>query len=171
MRQNTEKVYAMSMRHSIKQVDQAARPAVSADTILLLFDNLGMRNTRPRRLIAEGLAALASSGTDFAVHDLWRELLELDPSIGRATVYRAVDVLVEQGLLDRIPMASGTHRYRLCGASHHHHVRCNRCELVVEVDACLPPEVFAAVATATNFAIDGHSLELFGRCAMCREEQ
>ncbi len=159
------------MRHSIKHAEEASQTAVSADTILLLFDDLGMRNTRPRRLIAEGLAALASSGTDFAVHDLWRELLEFDPSIGRATVYRAVDVLVEQGVLDRIPISSGTHRYRLCGATHHHHVRCNRCERVVEVDACLPPEVFAAVATATNFTIDGHSLELFGRCGMCRGER
>src|SRR5690348_1992850 len=122
---------------------------MTADAILALFDNLGLRNTRPRRLIAERLAALASHGADFSTEDLWKDLQTVDPPIGRATVYRVVDILVREGLLDRVPFADGTHRYRVCGGSHHHHLTCTRCQRVVEVRACVPPEMLDSVADTT----------------------
>lgn len=140
----------------------------SVERILEIFDAMGLRSTRQRRLIAERLAALAASEADFTAQDLWRELQESDPHLGRATVYRAVDVLLNEGFLDRIPFADGTHRYRTCGDAHHHHVTCVQCQRVVEFTLCLPPELLAAISAKTEFAIEGHSLELFGRCAACR---
>lgn len=140
----------------------------TVERILQLFDTMGLRSTRQRRLIADRLAALAASGADFTAQDLWRELQEIDPHLGRATVYRAVDVLLNEGFLDRIPFADGSHRYRTCGGAHHHHVTCVQCQRVVEVNACLPPELLATISAKTDFAIEGHSLELFGRCAACR---
>ena len=136
-----------------------------------VFDRLGLRNTRPRRLIAEQLAHRSESGATFAVEDFWEELLALDSRIGRATVFRTVEVLVDQGILDRVPAEAGTYRYRVCSGGHHHHVRCIRCHKVVEVGACLPADLFTAVEQVTNFAIQGHSLELFGLCAACRQEE
>ncbi|MGH2485798.1 MAG: Fur family transcriptional regulator [Ktedonobacterales bacterium] len=137
--------------------------------VLALFEALGLRNTQPRRVIAERLAALATSGADFTASDLWDGVRAVDPHVGRATVYRAVDVLVGQGALDRVSFADGTHRYRLCSATHHHHLTCTNCQCVVEVAQCLPPELLAAVAANTDFAIEGHSLELYGLCARCRD--
>lgn len=138
--------------------------------ILADFERMGLRNTRPRRLIAERLAALAALGADFTAHDLWQDLQTLDPHLGRATVYRAVDLLLDQGLLDRVPFADGTHRYRVCGDAHHHHLTCTECQRVVEVSECLPPELLAAITATTDFSIEGHSLELFGRCPACRDK-
>ncbi|MGH2517392.1 MAG: Fur family transcriptional regulator [Ktedonobacterales bacterium] len=138
--------------------------------ILALFESMGLRNTRPRRLITERLAALACSGADFTAHDLWRAVQADDPHLGRATVYRAVDILVSQGFLDRVSFADGTHRFRMCGSRHHHHITCTRCQRVVEVDTCLPAEMLAAISARTDFALEGHSLELFGRCAACRSD-
>lgn len=142
--------------------------AISTEAILALFDRCGLRTTRPRRLIAEHLAARAGHADGFATEDLWQELQAIDAGIGRATVYRAVEVLLREGVLDRVSFADGTHRYRLCGSNHHHHIVCRSCQRVVEVDACLPPELLEAVARATQFQIDGHSLELFGHCPTCR---
>jgi Fe2+ or Zn2+ uptake regulation protein len=142
---------------------------VTADDILAIFERAGLRNTRPRRVIAERLAALASSGADFATDDLWRDLHQTDEHLGRATVYRTVDALMEHGVLDRVEFADGTHHYRVCGAeNHHHHLICTDCHRIVAVDACLPAEVLAAIETRTDFRLEGHSLELFGRCADCR---
>jgi Fur family ferric uptake transcriptional regulator len=142
--------------------------AVTRETMLTAFEALGLRQTRPRRLLAERLAGLAASARDFSTDELWHDLQQGDPRLGRATVYRAVDVLLKAGLLDRVEFGDGTHRYRVCGGSHHHHVTCTRCHRVIEVETCLPGEVFAAIALKTNFALEGHSLELFGRCADCR---
>lgn len=142
---------------------------ISTDSILESFETAGLRNTRPRRLIAQRLAQLAARGDDFVTDDLWQDLLREDPQLGRATVFRAVDVLCEQGVLDRVAFADGTHRYRVCHLDgHHHHVTCSVCRRVVEIDACLPSELLAAIERTTNFALEGHSVEFFGRCAGCR---
>jgi Fe2+ or Zn2+ uptake regulation protein len=143
--------------------------SASAESILRVFEEMGLRNTRPRRLIAERLAALAANGDDFTTDDLWHELRQDDPQLGRATVFRAVEVLVQRGLLDRVGFADGSHCYRLCGGhAHHHHITCTECRRVVEVGACLPPDVLAAVERATGFTLEGHEVELFGCCADCR---
>ena len=141
----------------------------TTESILIIFEEMGLRNTRQRRLIAEHLGRLAAGKQDFTTDDLWHELRQDDPQLGRATVFRAVEVLVQRGLLDRVAFADGTHRYRLCGArSHHHHVTCTHCRRVVEVSVCLSPEVLEAVEQATGFRLDGHEVELFGHCAQCR---
>lgn len=143
--------------------------AITAHDILALFDQIGLRNTGPRRLIAEKLATLASAGSDFATDELWSELKTDAPDLGRSTVFRAVDVLAERGILDRVTFADGTHRYRVCGSgAHHHHVTCVQCHRVVQVETCLGDDVLRAIESSTDFALEGHSLELFGRCRDCR---
>jgi Fur family transcriptional regulator, ferric uptake regulator len=155
------------------QMPHPNTPAGSAavtDRILALFEDMGLRHTQARRLIAQQIATLAASRTEFTAQGLWRELEAASPHIGRATVYRAVDILLSHGVLDRVPFADGTHRYRVCGAQHHHHVTCTRCQRVVEVGACLPPDLLATIAQTTDFTIEGHSLELFGCCGACRAQ-
>ncbi len=144
--------------------------AITAETILTAFEEMGLRNTRPRRLLAERLAALAVTATDFSTDELWQALKQVDSRLGRATVYRTVEVLLTQGLLDRVEFADGTHRYRVCGGGHHHHITCTRCHRVVEIETCLPNDAFVAIAAKTHFALEGHALELFGRCEACRDD-
>lgn len=146
----------------------ASGQGMDGDRILRLFQQLGLRTTRPRQLIAERLAKLGANGSEFTTQDLWRDVKSVDPTVGRATVFRAVDLLQRQGLVDRVSLADGSHRFRMCGPSHHHHVTCTSCQRVVEVDACLPPELLDSVSASTDFTIDGHALELFGRCGDCR---
>ncbi|HJT59794.1 MAG TPA: transcriptional repressor [Ktedonobacteraceae bacterium] len=139
------------------------------DQIRAAFDEVGQRSTRPRQLIAEQLKELAASGTDFTTDELWQQLREVEPHLGRATVYRSVEMLFNAGLLDRIEFADGTRHYRVCGSNHHHHLTCTDCHRVVEVNICLPREQLTALEDQTGFAIEGHSLSIFGRCAECRK--
>lgn len=158
-------------KHAIyrSECQQKGKFSVIAEKIYAVFDQECQRNTRPRRVIAERLIELAQSGGDFSMDDLWQDLRQREPRLGRATVYRSVEMLVNAGLLDRIEFADGTHRYRVCGGDeHHHHLTCTSCHRVVDVDVCIPVEQFAALSEKTNFSIEGHSITLFGRCAACR---
>ncbi|HLI89301.1 MAG TPA: transcriptional repressor [Ktedonobacteraceae bacterium] len=139
-----------------------------SDKIRAAFDEASQRRTRPRKLIEEQLIALAAKGADFTVDDLWQALRQKEPRLGRATVYRSVEMLVNAGLLDRIEFADGTHHYRICPDHHHHHLTCTHCHRVVEVDVCLPADQLMAIGRQTNFSIEGHSLSLFGLCPSCR---
>ena len=141
---------------------------ITANTILDAFRQKGLRITEPRRILA--LLLIETLGSDFTVEQLWDMTLARNPDVGRATVFRAVEILQELGLLDRVEFADGTHRFRFCrdAGRHHHHVTCSNCGKVSEVDTCLSAEQIAKVERLAGFAIEGHRLEFFGRCARCR---
>src|SRR6266567_6337332 len=115
------------------------------ERIQTVFDEEGQRRTRPRQLIAERLAKLAEKRADFTIDELWQELRQDEPKLGRATVYRSVELLVNASVLDRIEFADGTHHYRVCGGIHHHHLTCTQCHQVVEINICLPIEQLKAI--------------------------
>jgi Fe2+ or Zn2+ uptake regulation protein len=142
---------------------------VTTETILQAFGAIGLRNTEQRRLIAQGLAALAETGRSFTIKRFWQQLQFADAHIGYATVYRALHVLLGSGLLVRLEFPDGTHRYRVQGHLHQHYVTCTQCHQAVAVRMCLPKETFARVARETGFTLAGHSIELFGRCPHCYE--
>ena len=139
-----------------------------AENIRAAFKRVGERNTRPRRLIADHLAELAAHDANFSIDDLWQALRQQDPHLGRATLYRCIEILVNEGLLDRIEFANGTHRYHVCSTKAHHHLTCTQCHRFVEVHVAIPTDQFTAISAQTDFAIEGLALTLFGRCANCR---
>lgn len=142
---------------------------ISTNTILDAFRLKGLRITGPRRALASLLVESAES--DFTIEQLWDMALSRDPGIGRATVFRAVEILQELHLLDRVEFADGTHRFRFCrdAGRHHHHVTCSICGKVSEIDLCLNADQIARVERQAGFAVDGHRLEFFGRCPHCRQ--
>src|SRR5437764_10445632 len=111
----------------VGQTNRKGKTNVVADKIRAAFDEVSQRHTRPRRLIADRLVELATSGADFTVDDLWQEVREVEPRLGRATVYRSVEKLVNMGLLDRIEFAVGTNHLRVCVDNHHTHLICSEC--------------------------------------------
>lgn len=141
-----------------------------AEHIRAAFAQTSQRQTRPRQLIAEHLIELAETQADFTIDDLWQMLRQVEPHMGRATVYRAVEMLVQVGLLNRIEFADGSHQYRVCGGEHHHHLTCTQCRRVVEIDLCLPKEQLQTLSAQTGFVLEGHTLTLFGLCASCRRQ-
>ncbi|MBA2395692.1 MAG: transcriptional repressor [Ktedonobacteraceae bacterium] len=141
------------------------------ERIRAAFQQAGQKNTRPRRLIAECLAERAASGMDFSIDDLWQALRQHDPHLGRATLYRSIEILVQEGFLDRIDFADGTHRYHVCVGRDHRHLTCIQCHCFIEVHVDLPLEQFTSIGTQANFTIEGLSFTLFGRCANCRLQE
>ena len=139
-----------------------------AEKMHAAINEISQRNTRPRRLIAEHLIDLAQTGVDFSIDELWQSLRENESGIGRATVFRTVEKLVDMDLLDRIDFADGTHRYRVCGTHHHHHLTCTHCHRIIEFDFCLPKEQIEAIGKQAKFEIEGHTLTFFGRCEKCQ---
>ena len=128
----------------------------------------GQRQTRAKTEIAGRLAKFAADGNVFTIESLWQDLQLLDSHLGRATVFRAVETLVDKGLLNRIEFIDGGHAYRACGDAHHHHVICTNCHRVVDIDICLPEGQLAEVGEKTDFKIDRHSLAFFGLCPDCK---
>ena len=62
-----------------------------------------------------------------SAQDLHALLRERGDSVGLATVYRALQALVDDGEVDVLRSADGEAVYRRCSPSHHHHLVCRSC--------------------------------------------
>ena len=87
------------------------------------------------------------------------------PEVGLVTLYRALDLLGELGIVRRLDLGDGA-RYELA-RDHHHHMICESCGDISEFDECpLDPELLPP--KSADFKIRAHSLEVYGRCGACR---
>jgi Fur family ferric uptake transcriptional regulator len=140
------------------------------EPILQAFELAGMRITRPRRAMAEQVVVWGTSEKDFSCEDLWHAVQEQYPWIGRATAYRTVQILREFGFVDRVSFSNGNERYHVIAyGMHHHHLTCEQCHRIVEIDFCLPQAVLNDIVSQSGFVLSGHRLELFGYCSQCQQ--
>jgi Fur family transcriptional regulator, ferric uptake regulator len=150
--------------------DQNRDAEMLAHNIRTVFQQARKRSTCPQKLIAELLVAQALEQKDFSIDDLWHQLRQQDARLGRSTLYRLIEILVHEGLLDRIDFADGTHRYHVCANKSHQHLTCVHCRRFVEVSLTLPVEQFVNAGVQADFALEGFTLTLFGRCSDCRSQ-
>jgi Fur family ferric uptake transcriptional regulator len=113
-------------------------------------------------------ALVADQAGHFAAADIVEAARERDLPVGRATVFRTLDVLLELGLVERLDLPSGEHAYVACESSHHHHIVCSSCGRSQDIDDSGLRSVVREVARQTGYHVDAHRLELFGRCPDCQ---
>lgn len=126
----------------------------------------GLRVTDPRIEVVEEIHSRNGMFTGEQIYD---DLRTGGSGVGRATVFRTIDVLVDLEILDRVHQPDGAHGYVLRGPGHRHHMVCSGCGDVVEFQGCNVGELIEHLASETNFRIEGHWLEIFGTCGQCRE--
>jgi Fur family ferric uptake transcriptional regulator len=139
---------------------------VASSPIVAALENAGYRLTGPRRSLAELITA--RNGAAFTAADLVADVRTRRLGIGRATVFRAIDLLETVGAVERIDLQNGEHAYVACVPTHHHHVICSRCANATEIGDLGLGAVAREVARRTGYRVDEHRLELFGLCPTCQ---
>jgi Fe2+ or Zn2+ uptake regulation protein len=110
------------------------------------------------------IASVLTHNGHFSVEDILREAR----AVGRATVFRTMRLLTGLDIVCRVLLEDGSLRYRLSRRGHHHHLVCVSCDSVQDLDECSVSDLVRELATATQYEIEGHWLEFYGRCAACR---
>ena len=89
--------------------------------------------------------------------------------VGRATVYRVLERLLELGLVERLDLGKAGTRYEACrtGPEHHHHLVCDRCGDVVPFADPALEKAIDEVVEKLDFAVSGHDVVLHGACERC----
>ena len=129
------------------------------------LDRAGYRMTEPRRSLA---ALIEAQDGHFTAAELVAAARAARPAVGRATVFRTLDLLEHIGAVERLDLPNGDHAYVGCEPAHHHHIVCSRCARTVEIDDAGLRSVLRDVARETGFRVDDHRLELFGVCPDCQ---
>jgi Fur family ferric uptake transcriptional regulator len=139
---------------------------VASSPIVAALENAGYRLTGPRRALAELITE--RNGAAFTAADLVADVRTRRLGIGRATVFRAIDLLETVGAVERIDLQNGEHAYVACVPTHHHHVICSRCANATEIGDLGLGAVAREVARRTGYRVHEHRLELFGLCPACQ---
>ncbi len=134
------------------------------EPLLTALDDAGYRVTVPRRTVTE---LIADRSGHFTAADLVEDARSRRLGIGRATIFRALDLFVELGLVERLDLPSGEHAYVPCEPVHHHHLICSRCGRTEEVDDPRIERITRSIGRRTGYRIERHRLELFGLCPAC----
>src|ERR671934_1541939 len=133
-----------------------------ADWLLRRLEEGGERMTGPRELVVRALVAqpgvINPEALSYELHA---------DGVGRATVYRTLDLLERYGMLARVHV-EGCHGYTLCDEGHHHHLLCSGCGTVVPVDATGVEAEILRLAEELKFRVDTHTLEFAGLCESCQ---
>ena len=114
----------------------------------------GYSSTRSRRVVLE---ALARQPSQFTASELFAAVEQRDSAIGRATVFRTLELLESLAIVERIHGPHGCSTYTLCHHNqHHHHLICRICRQVVEVVGCGLSDLIQKVSEQRGFAVEGH---------------
>jgi Fur family ferric uptake transcriptional regulator len=128
----------------------------------------GLKHSRQREVIAETFYEM---GGHVPVDELVARVRQHDPHVSVATVYRTMKLLSECGLAVPRQFEDGQTRYEPAPAHHHDHLICKSCGRIVEFESPRIEELQLRVARSHGFEVESHRLELYGRCADCRQDR
>ena len=132
--------------------------------------NIDMRLTKGAKKVLQALNDVHTLASAQDIHSLMRSEDEEAP--GLTTVYRALESLVAQGLVQAVELGEGEKRYELIEpGEHHHHLICSNCKESVHLDQCLIEDLDSLIKSKHGFNVTSHILEIFGLCKKCSEKK
>jgi Fur family ferric uptake transcriptional regulator len=126
----------------------------------------GLRRGGARERIIELLASESCALSAVEIEDALRARGE---RIGRASIYRVLELLVEQELVERVTVGQGLSRFEriLPSGEHHHHLLCDQCGRLVAFDDPGLERAIHRVSERLGARVDHHEVVLRGACEDC----
>jgi Fur family transcriptional regulator, ferric uptake regulator len=127
----------------------------------------GLPVTPQREVVAD---LVFSSNEHLSVDEIEQRLRAEGERIGKATIYRTLELLVRSRLVQEHDFGEGFKRYehRLSRQPDHDHLICTECGGVTEFESRELRTLQDQVAEAHGFSPTRHKLEIYGLCSACR---
>ena len=127
-----------------------------------LIEKTGGRYTEQKKVIITELSKLRHH---FDIDDFIEIVRKKDKKASRATVYRFIKQLLEEGLLQKITTKAGKVYYEQNFSSKHHdHIICNHCGKIFELKENKIDHYLEEYCKKLNFIPDYRSLHIYGAC-------
>jgi Fur family ferric uptake transcriptional regulator len=133
---------------------------------LLQLNEQGYRLTDSRRAVVEIMAHSTHALTPIEVYD---EARSSHPALGLVTVYRTLEALEEQGLIQRVHQPHGCQAFITAPAGHQHLLLCKQCGQAAHFEGDDLEVLIKSIARKTGYQITEHWLQLFGLCPNCKK--
>jgi len=125
----------------------------------------GYKLTAARQTVLE---VLCQHHAHLTSAEVWELVHNKNPKIGRASLFRTLDLFTELSIIRPTYYESQTPHYIVLAADGHHaHFICNQCEQVIELGECQIDAMLDKFAADHNLTMTGHVLEVYGVCENC----
>ena len=128
--------------------------------LMAILEDRGYRSTGPRRDVID---AIERQGASFSAEEISSEL----PTVGRATVYRTIKLLISAGVMCKVALPSGEPTYTIARIEHHHHTICVQCGTVGEFRDATIERLLRTIGSDISGEIVGHRMEFYITCERC----
>tara|TARA_Y100001970_G_scaffold246858_1_gene315112 strand:- start:4460 stop:4888 length:429 start_codon:yes stop_codon:yes gene_type:complete len=136
-----------------------------SETILQKCISKGVKLTEQRKIIAKVMAdskKMYGESDHPNVDELYNRVINIDPKISIATVYRTVKLFEESGIITKHDFKDGKARYEELNESHHDHlIDVKTGEIIEFVDEEIE-KLQEKVADKYGYKLVDHKLELYG---------
>ncbi|HUU65223.1 MAG TPA: Fur family transcriptional regulator [Dehalococcoidales bacterium] len=124
----------------------------------------GYRLTPQRMLV---LSAIENSHDHISAEEIYAQVVAKYPYVNISTVYRTLELLNRLGLVTETDLGGGRVRYHPAGKGHHHHLVCQECGKVIDLDETVLYPLKKVLLREYKFSADLRHLGIFGRCVDC----
>lgn len=114
------------------------------------------------------LAVIADSDGHLSAEDILARVRERYPYLNKSAVYRSLDLLTDLALITRTDLGHGRVEYELHSHPHHHHLVCNSCKEVRQIDHAVLAALERKLEVDFGFRPDLDHFAIFGTCRKCR---
>jgi Fur family ferric uptake transcriptional regulator len=133
--------------------------------IVSKFGEHGYRLT-PQRLMI--LSAIENSEDHISAEEIYSQIVAKYPYVNISTVYRTLELLKELGLVMETDLGEGRVRYHPADKGHHHHLVCQECGAIIDVDESTLARLQDVLLARYNFSASLRHVAIFGICGNCR---
>lgn len=125
----------------------------------------GQRNTRQKQLL---LGILKEADHPMSINEIYTKLTVALPKIAKSTIYRNIDSLLAQNLIDKYHLNDNEVFYKIKSDSHEHkhYLICDSCKRTFDLPSCPIHELEDAMEEE-GFIIKDHQIQLSGLCKTC----
>ena len=138
-----------------------------SDQVHLTLHEAGLRPAQARERV---IALLASEPCALSAVEIEAALRSQGRRIGLASIYRALELLSDHGLVERVPVGPGVTRFERSmpgGEHHHHHLVCEDCGRLVAFDDPALERAIDGVGRRLGVRVEHHEVLLRGSCSDC----
>jgi Fur family ferric uptake transcriptional regulator len=135
-----------------------------AGAIVRKLAEQGYRLT-PQRIMV--ISAIEDSDGHISAEEIYAQVIAKYPQVNISTVYRTLELLKRLGLVTETDLGEGRVRYHPAGKGHHHHLVCQQCGAIIDLDESILSDLKSALLREYQFSADLRHLAIFGRCVKC----
>lgn len=124
-----------------------------------------VRNTKQKKHI---ISILKKSNRPLSINEIYNKIIYELPRIAKSTIYRNIDLLLEQNLIEKYYFNDNEifYLYKERDSDHTHFIICDDCKKIYNLPSCPLREIENSIK-AEGFIIKNHQIQITGICKSC----